>query len=235
MNGRSLHWPSLLVAIAIAMAIKLAVHEVEQLRERQFEATVQYNLPDDVTLVELVETVKVRLRGRSSEISQLSPFSVQVLVDLDQDSLGAIDVPLERSNVNVQGDFEIISINPNRLSISVEPTVTARLPIVAQVIGEPAAGSLVNQQIIDPTHATVRGPASLVQALAQLKTAPISLDGHALTFTDEVFLVSPDPLLQILEPGRVRVTIDLLEPELSSTFDGLVDDQETIGASGGSQ
>ncbi len=233
MTGSRLHSPSLLVAIAIAMAIKLAVHETEQLRERQFEANVQYNLPDDVTLVKLVETVKVRLRGPSSEVSELSPFSVQVLVDVDENALGAVVKQLERSNVTTPGDYEIISIDPNRLSIIVEPTVTAQLLIVPKVVGEPSAGSLINQQIVIPSYATVRGPAPLVQSLSHLNTAPISLDGHALTFSEEASLVSPDPLLQILEPDRVVVTVDLLEPELSSTVDALAEDSLDVGASGG--
>ncbi len=233
MNTHRLHLPSLLVAITIALAIKVAVHEVEQLRVRQFDVIVQYNLPEDVTLVKWVETVKVQLRGPSNEIGEESPFSVQVVVDLDDKALGAFILQLENANISMPGDYEIISIIPKRLALSVEATVNARLLIVAEVIGEPAAGSLVNQQIVTPSHATVRGPASLVQSLGHLKTAAISLDGHALTFSEEAIVVSPDPLLQILEPSQVTVTIDLQEPELSSTVDSLAIDSPSTDIGGG--
>ena len=223
MTGR-VHLPIFLLALIIAVAVKFTVHEAEQVADRVVEAPVTYNLPsDDVVSYEQVEKVKVGLRGKQSEIAQLTVFNVEVIVDILEGQVGPIDVNLTPSNVRTQGDFDVISLLPNSFTIWVEPKHEATLRIVAQLLGEPAAGARHLAPIVRPATARVSGPESHVRKVLEL-TAPVRLDGHARTFTDTVLVVSPNPLVQVIEPTFVKVEVPMEEPEFSISFENLAQD-----------
>ncbi len=222
MRGR-VHLPIFLLAFVIAVAIKFTVHEAEQLSERVVEAQVTYNSPaDDVIAYELVEKVKVVLRGKQSEIAQLNVLTVQVVVDVPEGQFGPVDINLTEANVRTQEDFDVISLVPNRFPIRVEPKGQATVRIAAQLMGEPAAGARHLDATVSPPTATVSGPESHVRQVLEV-TAPVFLDGHARTFTETVRVVSPDPLVQVVDPVFVEVEVPMEEPELSITFEPLTD------------
>ena len=219
-NGR-VNLPLFLLAFIIAVAVKFTVHKAEQLSERVVDAQVTYNAGGDETVsYNLIDRVKVGLRGKSSEIAQLTVFNVEVIVEIPPQQFGPIDVNLSPSNVRTQGDFEVISLVPNRFTIQVEPKHDATIRIVAQLLGEPAAGSRHLEPTIRPAVARVSGPESKVRQILEL-TAPVRLDGHARTFKDTVRVVSPDPLVQVIEPTFVEVEVPMEEPELSISFESL--------------
>ncbi len=216
-----IHLPILLLALVIAIAVKFTVHEAEQVSERVVEAQVTYNSPgDDVISYDRVDKVKVGLRGKHSEIAQLNVLTVEVIVDVPEGQFGPIDINLTPANVRTQEDFDVISLVPNRFPIRVEARHDATVRIVAQLMGEPAAGARHLGPVVRPATAKVTGPESRVRQVLEL-TAPVPLDGHARTFTEIVRVVSPDPLVQVVEPVFVEVEVPMEEPELSITFDNL--------------
>ncbi len=220
MRGR-VHIPIFLLAFVIALAVKFTVHEAEQDSERVVEAQVTYNSPgDDVVFYDLVDKVKVGLRGKQSEIGELNVLTVQVVVDVPKGQSGPVDINLTSANVRTQEDFDVISLVPNRFPIRVEPRGHATVRITARLMGEPAAGAHPLEPIVRPAAARVSGPESRVRQVLEL-TAPVLLDGHARTFTETVLVVSPDPLVQVVEPAFVEVEVPMEEPELSISFDNL--------------
>ncbi len=222
MTGR-LHLPLFLLSLLIAIGIKLAVSGDNQQRERNFDAKVTYLTQDGVSVLGQVGEVKVRLRGKSQDMAVLSPFAVEVEVRLEEGQLGTINYPLEPSGVRVPGDFEVVSIEPNQLLLEIEQEVRRRLEIRADLQGEPAAGSSVlGIPQVEPKEAEIKGPESRVRVLDFVRTTPISLDGRAISFTVPASLLSPDPVVQILSPTRVEVSVEMREPELSSTFEELL-------------
>ncbi len=218
MSGR-VHLGIFVLAVVIAVGVKFAVHETEQLTERVVEAQVTYRAPgEDMVSYDRIDKVKVGLRGKQSEIAQLTVFNVEVVVDIPAGRLGPVDINLTPANVRTQGDFEVTSLEPNNFVIRVEPEHEATIRIVARLMGEPAAGARHLEATVRPAMARVSGPESHVRQVLEL-TAPVRLDGHARSFTDVVLVVSPDPLVQVVEPTFVEVEVPMEEPELSISFD----------------
>jgi len=219
--------PLFLLAFVIALVIKLAVHETERPSERVIDAQITYNPPSsDVILYDRVEKVRVGVRGQSNEIIQLSPFTVEVVVDVPPGRRGTTDVTLGSSNVRFRalGDFEVISIEPNHFTIQVEPRAVATVPVEAELVGEPAAGARAEQVEVRPAWAEISGPESRVRGVSRLK-APVSLDGHARSYADNVAVVSPDPLIRV-QPSRVVVEVTMQEPELSISVENLREEDD---------
>lgn len=204
-----------LLALAVALGIKVAVHETEQLSEKSFDAKVTYNLPAGVILVERVKEVEVSLRGRRGDIAGLNPIFLEVFAEIPDGQTGQLEIALDRNNVRVAGDFEVRSIDPNRITVNIEAVETKVLAIDVEAVGEPAAGARVIYLDIKPDWVTVSGPTSQVRSLKSLKAEPISVDRKALSFEGQVSVITPSPLISV-QPSRVRVIVTMEAPELSS-------------------
>jgi hypothetical protein len=108
-----------------------------------------------------------------------------------------------------------VSLDPNALDLTLDREVTKRLPVLVDLVGEPAAGATVGEPVIAPLEVAVRGPQSRIGAVSVLKTRPINLNGHAQTFEEMASVLPPDPLASV-DPGLVRVRIPMQPPQLSN-------------------
>lgn len=217
---RSLNIPLLLLALAIAVAIKFAVHERAQVSDLVIDAQVTYSSPgEELVSYGLTEKVRVVVRGPSSDLSKLSALTLGVSIDIPPGRSATRDIVLGAENVRfaVSGDFEVVSIAPNRFSIQVEPRLEKSLPIRVVLTGEPAAGSVHLEPDVRPIRALVSGPASRVERLADV-VATVSLDGHARTWEEVVPITSSDPLVQVAQPTLATVIVPMEEPELTISF-----------------
>lgn len=199
------------LAFVIALVVKGLVHETEELSERTFSVDVTYTLPPGVMLIDPVQEVRVQLKGRTKDITELNPFSVQLVVAVAAGQTGQLAINLDRTHVRTPaGSFEVISITPNRLLLQLEPIQTMLLPVRARFVDEPAAGSIPGEAEVRPNQAKVSGPFSRVRVLHEL-IAPISLAGHALSFEETVSILPPDPLITI-EPVQVVIYVPMSPP-----------------------
>jgi YbbR domain-containing protein len=219
MNESARTWGLRLLALGIAVGLWFSVsfQDREALSERLVEASVSYNRPRDFVILDPVQNVNVRLRGSSKLIRQLNPYQVSVQVELAQTQPGTVSVNLGRDNVLMPDGLEVVSIEPNLIRVELEREISQRLPVAPQLIGEPAAGSVVDEPEVFPNLVLVSGPESLLAKVHLLSTRPISLDGHAITFEETVVVVAPDPLIQIVQPSKVSVRVPMHQPETSDS------------------
>ena len=215
MTERTSLWGLRLLAIFAAILVWFfaSVGKRERLSEKLIDAAVTYNPPRGLILLDPVQSVKVRLRGPDRRIRNLAPFVVDVLVELADTDPGTVDLHLGPENVLRPEEVEVVSIEPNTLRLRVDREGQRRLPVLPRIVGEPAAGAEPHTPTVTPGIATVAGPQSLIASLASVTTSPISLDGHALSFSQTVPVVAPDPLIRVLEPTTVTVLIPMETPD----------------------
>jgi YbbR domain-containing protein len=206
----------LALGIAVGLWFNFAFEAREAPSERLVEAGVSYNRPRGSIVLDPVPSVNVRLRGSSKAIRRLSPFQVSVQVDLSRYPPGTSTVQLGPENVLMPDNLEVVSIEPPFIRVELEREVTQRLPVIPKLVGEPAAGATVEQPDVLPNQVLVTGPVSRITKAGSLSTEPISLDGHGLTFEVTVAVVSPDPLIQIVQPFRVLVRVILQPPQIET-------------------
>lgn len=210
------HLPLFLLAFTIALVLKLAVVDDQELATRWIDTQITYRPPDDnLIFYGQLDAVRVEVRGQPSELMQLSPFTVGVVVAVPSDRTGSVDVSLGPENVEFRalGDFEVVDLEPDQFPIQIEIRAAETVPVAHELVGEPAAGSQPGEVTVRPAWVEISGPESKVRRIAQV-TARVSLDGHARTFEDTVLLESPDPGVQV-QPRRVVVEVTMQEPELS--------------------
>jgi YbbR domain-containing protein len=203
------------LAIAVALWFFLSWDKRERQSERVVEASVTYDTAADMVVMNPVRQIDVRVRGGSRRVRTLNPFLVNVLVELPQTEPGSVPVPLVPEQVFVPEGVEVVSLDPSALDLTLDREITKRLPVLVDLVGEPAAGATVGEPVLSPVEVAVSGPQSRIGAVSVLKTRPINLNGHAQTFEEMASVLPPDPLASV-DPGLVRVRIPMQPPQLSN-------------------
>jgi YbbR domain-containing protein len=207
-------WGLRLLALAISVAIwySVSLQGRETLTERVVEASVSYNRPRGFMILDPVPSVNVRLRGSSKKVRVLSPYLVNVQVEITQNQKGTFSVSLGPDDVQVPEGFEVVSIDPNSIRVELDREVTQRLTVRPQLVGEPVAGTVPGEPEVLPNQVQVTGPESLISKYEGINTRPISLDGHSLTFEELIEVIPPDPLIQVIQPAKVNVRVPIVHP-----------------------
>jgi YbbR domain-containing protein len=209
-------WGLRLLALGIAIGIWFNASVEDRLvsSEKVVEAVVAYNRPNGFALINPVQNVNVHVSGSKKAIRKLSPYMVNVSVDLGQRQTGLATINLTAENVLLPDGLEVVSIEPNTIRVDLEKEVTERLPVVAKLAGRPAAGATAGQPEVIPNQILVIGPEPMLARIDALSTRPVSLEGHDSTFEEkDVAVVLPDPLIQIVPPpATVTVTVPIQPP-----------------------
>ncbi len=209
----------LAVGIAVGLWFNFSFEAREAPSERVIEASVSYNRPRGFIVLDQIPSVNVRLRGSSKAVRRLSPFQVNVQVDLAHYREGTWTVNLGSENVLMPENMEVVGIEPASIRVELEKEVSQSLPVVPKLTGEPAGGATMEEPEVLPSQVLVTGPQSRIVRAASLSTEPINLDGHALPFDAIVDVISPDPLIQIIQPFKVQVRVLLQPPQASTPAD----------------
>lgn len=215
-------WGLRFLAIVAALAVWFSASFAKRERqsEKVIDATVTYNPQRGLVILDPVQTLKVRLRGPDRLIRTLAPHVVDVVVAVDSRGLGAIEVQIDESKVLRPEGVEVVAIDPNSLTLRVDVEQTREIAVTPRLVGEPAGGAVPLEPVARPAQVQVSGPESLLAGLTAVTTSPISLDGHALTFSQTVSVVSPNPLLRIVAPAVVSVEIPMSVPGNDPTRQG---------------
>ncbi len=215
-QGAQGFWALRVLALAIALALWVVVsldYRGERNAEKTVDAAVTYPPLEGFVILNPVDRVRVRLRGRERDLNGVTPYAVDVRVDLPQPEAGPIDVPLGADNVRTPREISVVAVEPSVLRLDLDHEVRKLVPIRVRLAGEPAAGSRVVEANPRPPELLVEGPATLLETLDVL-VVPVSLEGHALSFKESHVVQSPDRLIKILQSPVVTVDIPMENPDL---------------------
>jgi hypothetical protein len=123
-------------------------------------------------------------RPTSAEITYRGPAfsnigSATCIIDLKSAKEGKHLVSLTSDNVRMPKGLgiEILQINPARVTLVLEQTVSKEIPIVPSIRGEPAQGIEIYGRYPDPATVIITGPRSRVEPVREVATETISITG----------------------------------------------------------
>lgn len=213
-------WGLRVLALLLALLAWFVVsgEKREPSSEKLMDSSVRYDLPDGFLLLERAEAVEVGVRGPVSKLRNLAPFQVDVFVKVPAQE-GTVQLPLGPEQVALPGGLEVVSIEPNVLQLVLDREETNLVAVRPEIVGEPAAGAVVDDARAIPNRVMVRGPASRVRELEAVGTTPVDLTGHALDFEEDVAVLPPDRMITIVEPRFVKVTVEMSIPQTGAEGD----------------
>lgn len=200
---------SLLLAIGLwTVVARSPVAEIEMKVPIEF-----HNLPDNLEIDSASFTeAQIRIRGPERLIHQLQAADVHAEVDLASVQTGERTFDLTGRQVRVPQDLEVVQIIPAQFRLSFDTRETRTVEVRPRVTGNFASGLRVKQVIADPPNVMITGPRRRVEAVEDATTDPVDVSG-AMTrasFVTQAYV--PDPLIQVVHPTPIRVTVIMEGP-----------------------
>lgn len=167
-----------------------------------------HRIPNNLEIASLnIPAAQVRVRGPQRLIHQLRPQDVHVQVDLSDAKPGERTFDLTAQQVWVPQDVHVMQVVPSQVRLAFDHAATREVEIRPRVIGTMAPGYRIEQVITSPPSVTVSGPEKRVEAVEAATTDPVDASGvmNRNTFVTNAYVT--DPLVQLIKPTPVHVTV----------------------------
>jgi YbbR domain-containing protein len=206
------NWP--LKVAAIVLATLLYAGFVVSQNARDVSVSIPIEAPrqpaDAVLLTDLGTVTRITYIVTDGSDLRPSTSSFRATVDLTEvdPALGPTFVPVQLDAVDER--IRIISWEPTRVRVQLDPFVTRTVPVQVQT-GEIPEGLDVREPVFDPAEVEVSGPQSVVERVVAAR-ASVLIEPSALNVDRDAPLVPVDlvgePLRPVdVEPATARVTI----------------------------
>lgn len=206
------------IALIAAVAAFYLVQGEQDAQRSIFVDVVALMPPPDSAMMlvsSMPDQVKVTLRGSRSRINALARE------DFDPVQMSLNDTSrryfyFDPSSIDVPLGVSIVQIEPATVPLSWAQVAEKQVPIRAHLSGQPREGLQVKQPImIVPARVTLHGPALEVQAIHEVETDAIVLDGlEAGQHTRRIPLERSPGHVTYVEEFEVQVRIDVT-PEIA--------------------
>lgn len=195
---------SLIIAVLLWLAVARApMTEVAVHVPLEFQ-----HMPDSLEIsTERLPQVQVRVRGPERLVRALDQAEVHATIDLFGAHPGERTFDLTGRQIQVPHGIEVVQVVPSQFRISFDRRATKRLEVHPRVIGTFASGYHIADVYADPAEVTIAGPEKHVEAIDSAITDPVDATGVVgrATFTTHVYV--PDPLVRMVNPAPVRITV----------------------------
>ncbi len=195
---------SLLLAIGLWLAV---AHDPPA--EVEMKVPLEFrNLPDNLEIDSASFTeAQIRIRGPERVIHRLQSADVRAEIDLASAHPGERTFDLNSGQVRVPQDVEVVQIIPGQFHLSFDNRETRVVEVRPRVTGNFASGMRMVRVVADPPNVVITGPRRRVDAVEAATTDPVDVSG-AMTraaFVTQAYV--PDPLIQVVHPTPIRVTV----------------------------
>jgi YbbR-like protein len=156
---------------------------------------------------EAIPEAQIRVRGPERVIRQLQPNEVHAEIDLTNAKAEERTFDLTSQSVRHPRDVTVVQVVPSQLHLSFDTRLTREVEIHPRVTGNFTGGEQVVKVVADPERITITGPRRHVEKTDAATTDPVDATGTmgSAVFTTNVYV--PDPLVQVVQPTSVRVTV----------------------------
>jgi YbbR domain-containing protein len=180
--------------------------------ERTVPGPILYrNLPEGLLITgDRFHEVNVHLRGGYTQLSELSPESVNVVVDLAGAKPGERVVTMRTDQVRVPFGVEVTQVDPPTITMTIERAGAAAVLVEPSIEGQPAQGFAVGPVHVDPPTVTIAGPVGRLALVRSVTTEPVSVEGARATVSRSVNVALGDPELRLPDTRMVRVTVTIV-------------------------
>jgi YbbR domain-containing protein len=113
------------------------------------------NLGQDLVVMELDESVTLFLQGTPQASDGLTPADLEAYVDLGGKWKGRHEL---RVYAEVPPGVSIVSITPAKVNAVLEDLVTRQMSVESSLLGQPAAGLIIEKINIVPAEVFIKGP-----------------------------------------------------------------------------
>jgi YbbR domain-containing protein len=197
-----------LVSLLLAIGLWMVVAR-DPIAEVEINVPIEFrNLPDTLEIDSASFTeAQIRVRGPGRVIHRLGVGDVRAEIDLADVQPGERTFDLTGRQIRVPQDVQVVQIIPGQFHLSFDNRATRVVEVRPRVTGSFASGMRVAQVIADPPTIPIIGPRRRVDAVDAAITDPVDVSGvmTRASFVTQAYV--PDPLIQVVHPTPIRVTV----------------------------
>jgi YbbR domain-containing protein len=197
-----------LLSLALAVGLWLAVASDPAAEVAVDVPIVFRNIPENLEISsESVPRSQIRVRGPQRVVRRLQPADIYAEIDLSGMKPGERTFDLTAQQVHQPRELEVVQVVPNQFHLIFDTRLTRQVPVRPRAFGNFAAGYQIGRLEADPSSITISGPRQRVAAVEAAITDPIDASGtmERATFVRHAYV--SDPLVQVMNPNPVRVTV----------------------------
>ncbi|MFZ0759738.1 MAG: CdaR family protein [Candidatus Sulfotelmatobacter sp.] len=199
-----------ILSLVLATGLWLAIAPDQEPAEVVLRVPIEFqHVPPQLEISSAtIPEAQIRVRGPEGIIQQLRSQDVHAELDLANAKPGERTFDLTAQQIRHQRDLHIVQVVPGQVHLIFDTRLTRDdVEIHPRVIGTFVAGEQIAKVLVDPEKITITGPRRHVEMVDAATTDPVDASGTRTqaTFVTNVYV--PDPLVQVVQPTPVRVTV----------------------------
>jgi YbbR domain-containing protein len=205
------HWSLKLTALLLSLILWLFVRG-EPGPERVVAVPVEVQVPSQMEITnERPTSVEVTMRGAAFSNMWFSQPLPTCSIDLQGSKEGEHVITLTPENIRTPkgSGIEVLQVNPTRVTLVLERTVSKEVLIVVPIRGEPSRGFEIYGKSSKPAALIVTGPLSHIDRLHEAFTEPVSVSGQKQPVRAFVALNIKDSSIRTSLVNPVQVDIQI--------------------------
>jgi YbbR domain-containing protein len=197
------------VSLLIAIAMWLAIAPEQEPAEVEVRVPIEFqNVPAHLEISSItIPDAQIRVRGPESLIRSLRAADIHAEIELADAKPGERTFDLTAQQVHLARELRVVQVVPGQVHLSFDTRLTREVEIHPRVTGNFVEGEQIAKVLVDPEKITITGPQHHVQQVDAATTDPVDVSGTTTHATFATMVYVPDPLVQVVNPAPVRVTV----------------------------
>jgi YbbR domain-containing protein len=198
-----------ILSLLIATGLWLAISPDQELAEVAVRVPIEFqHVPPHLEISSVtIPEAQIRVRGPERLIRGLRSTDIHAELELGDAKPGERTFDLTAQQIRHDRELHVVQVVPGQVHLSFDTRLSKEVEIHARVTGNFADGEQIGKVVVDPERISITGPKHHVEIVDAATTDPVDASGTRTqaTFVTNVYV--PDPLVQVVQPTPVRVTV----------------------------
>ncbi|HTW59914.1 MAG TPA: CdaR family protein [Terriglobales bacterium] len=206
------------LSLLLAAGLWLMIFPDEEPAEVEVRAPIVFqHVPPHLEISSAsIPEAQIRVRGPERTIRQLQPNEIHAEIDLSGATVGERTFDLTSQEVKHPRDVRVIQVVPSQLHLAFDTRLTREVEIHPMFAPDLADGEQIVTYEVDPPRITITGPKDHVEKVDAATTDPVDAAGTVGSAVFSTNAYVSDPLVQVLRPSAIRVTVTVKKAVTSS-------------------
>ena len=173
------------------------------------------NFPKDMLIAnEIPDGISIRIRGSVALTRQVAERKLRFRLDLAGAKKGSNNFTIVPDALGLPRGLEVTHLSPSSITVELERLVTKKVGLLPVIQGEPEAGYVIDEIVLEPNEVEVRGPESQLLGLDRLWTEPIDVTKLTEPTTVVAKPVLPSVAVNLVRPTEIKTNLKI-SPKLT--------------------
>ena len=197
------------LSLLIATALWLAIAPEQEPAEVEIRVPIEFqHVPPHLEISSMtIPEAQIRVRGPESVIRNLRSTDIHAELELADAKPGERTFDLTAQQIRHSRELHVVQVVPGQVHLTFDTRLTREVGIRPRVTGNFVEGEQIGKVLVDPQSITITGPLHHVEEVDAATTDPVDVSGTTTQASFVTMAYIPDPLVQVVNPVPVRVTI----------------------------